>query len=254
VNLGDTTNPFQGFGKISGINQVVWDPATHTLHAESDEFLEEHTKPRDRRRSDDRPRWRGGHLRDTDRSSSDRDDELHPVSRGQSTWGPRHGPQAPNARHAPGHPGRSSVTVLGWVPRHCPSPQRSAHPGTPGALLDRAALTASGASSQMRAPATFYMPESPGDRCKRPGLDATVERQRHGRLRISDDALISRQDGRRLAAGARLARFAAPVAGSRRGAPSRLAPLRPSRYVEITWRYDVACQCRSRAPIGSITG
>jgi hypothetical protein len=27
----------------------------------------------------------------------------------QSTWGPRHGPQTPNARHAPGHPGRSSV-------------------------------------------------------------------------------------------------------------------------------------------------
>lgn len=44
VSLGDTARPFQGFGHIVGINQVVWDPDTNTLHAESDEFLDEHTK------------------------------------------------------------------------------------------------------------------------------------------------------------------------------------------------------------------
>ena len=44
VSLGDTTRPFHGFGRVVGVNQVVWDPATNTLHAESDEFLEEHTR------------------------------------------------------------------------------------------------------------------------------------------------------------------------------------------------------------------
>src|SRR5947207_15882588 len=29
---------------VVGINQVVWDPATNTLHAESDEFLDLHTR------------------------------------------------------------------------------------------------------------------------------------------------------------------------------------------------------------------
>ena len=31
-------------GHIVGINQVVWDPATQTLHAESDELLDQHTR------------------------------------------------------------------------------------------------------------------------------------------------------------------------------------------------------------------
>src|SRR6266571_1421525 len=31
-------------GEHVGINQVVWDPATNTLHAESDEFLDQHTR------------------------------------------------------------------------------------------------------------------------------------------------------------------------------------------------------------------
>ena len=31
-------------GKVIGINQVVWDPATNTLHVESDELLEQHTR------------------------------------------------------------------------------------------------------------------------------------------------------------------------------------------------------------------
>ena len=43
VRLGDTTRPdWQAHGLV-GINQIVWDPATTTLFAESDEFLEEHT-------------------------------------------------------------------------------------------------------------------------------------------------------------------------------------------------------------------
>src|SRR2546430_10753590 len=29
---------------VVGINQVVWDPPTNTLHAESDEFLDQHTR------------------------------------------------------------------------------------------------------------------------------------------------------------------------------------------------------------------
>jgi hypothetical protein len=33
-----------GGGDPVGINQVVWDPATHTLHAESDELLDQHTR------------------------------------------------------------------------------------------------------------------------------------------------------------------------------------------------------------------
>jgi hypothetical protein len=31
-------------GDVVGINQVVWDPATNTLHAESDELLDQHTR------------------------------------------------------------------------------------------------------------------------------------------------------------------------------------------------------------------
>jgi hypothetical protein len=38
VNLGP-----RSFGERVGINQVVWDPATNTLHVESDELLEQHT-------------------------------------------------------------------------------------------------------------------------------------------------------------------------------------------------------------------
>src|SRR5258705_5771771 len=29
---------------VVGINQIVWDPATNTLHDESDEFLDQHTR------------------------------------------------------------------------------------------------------------------------------------------------------------------------------------------------------------------
>src|SRR4029453_752448 len=40
----------------------------------------------------------------------------------QFTWGPRHGPQNPRARHAPGNPGRSSVLRAGGSPLHGPRP------------------------------------------------------------------------------------------------------------------------------------
>jgi len=43
VSLGSTTG-FGSFGDKVGINQIVWDPATNTLHAESDELLEQHTR------------------------------------------------------------------------------------------------------------------------------------------------------------------------------------------------------------------
>ncbi len=41
-SLGDALH-IRG-GQVIGINQVVWDPATFTLHAESDELLDQHTR------------------------------------------------------------------------------------------------------------------------------------------------------------------------------------------------------------------
>jgi len=43
VSLGSTLGG-GSFGRKVGINQIVWDPASHTLHAESDELLEPHTR------------------------------------------------------------------------------------------------------------------------------------------------------------------------------------------------------------------
>jgi hypothetical protein len=43
VNLGDMRG-LGTFGDKVGINQIVWDPATNILHAESDELLEQHTR------------------------------------------------------------------------------------------------------------------------------------------------------------------------------------------------------------------
>ncbi len=43
VNLGDTLT-FRGFGQRVGINQTVWDPATNTLVAQSDELLQQHSR------------------------------------------------------------------------------------------------------------------------------------------------------------------------------------------------------------------
>jgi hypothetical protein len=44
VKLGDTTSPEDRGGRIVGINQTVWDVATDTLHVESDELLDQHTR------------------------------------------------------------------------------------------------------------------------------------------------------------------------------------------------------------------
>ena len=44
VKLGDTTSPEDSGGQIVGINQTVWDVATNTLHVESDELLDQHTR------------------------------------------------------------------------------------------------------------------------------------------------------------------------------------------------------------------
>src|SRR5437016_3683974 len=43
VSLGSTTRGAHD-GKVVGINQIVWEPATNTLHAESDELLDQHTR------------------------------------------------------------------------------------------------------------------------------------------------------------------------------------------------------------------
>lgn len=44
VSLGDAVPGGPAGGKVVGINQIVWDPGSNTLHAESDEFLEQHTR------------------------------------------------------------------------------------------------------------------------------------------------------------------------------------------------------------------
>ena len=45
IRLGDAAKPQdRGSEQKIGINQVVWDPSTNTLHAESDELLEQHTR------------------------------------------------------------------------------------------------------------------------------------------------------------------------------------------------------------------
>src|SRR5262245_33467436 len=44
IRLGDTQNPQDQGSQVVGINQVVWDPATNTLHVESDELLDQHTR------------------------------------------------------------------------------------------------------------------------------------------------------------------------------------------------------------------
>jgi hypothetical protein len=44
ISLGDTQNPQDRGGRVVGINQVVWDPATNTLHVESDQLLDQHTR------------------------------------------------------------------------------------------------------------------------------------------------------------------------------------------------------------------
>lgn len=43
VSMGSTDGKGES-GKIVGINQVTWDPATNTIHAESDQLLDQHTR------------------------------------------------------------------------------------------------------------------------------------------------------------------------------------------------------------------
>src|SRR5215217_2679213 len=44
IKLDDPTAPEEVGGRVVGINQTVWDVATNTLHVESDELLEQHTR------------------------------------------------------------------------------------------------------------------------------------------------------------------------------------------------------------------
>jgi hypothetical protein len=44
IKLNDPTSPGEPGGQVVGINQTVWDVATNTLHVESDELLEQHTR------------------------------------------------------------------------------------------------------------------------------------------------------------------------------------------------------------------
>jgi hypothetical protein len=44
IKLGDLTATEEGGGQVVGINQIVWDVATNTLHVESDDLLEQHTR------------------------------------------------------------------------------------------------------------------------------------------------------------------------------------------------------------------
>jgi hypothetical protein len=44
IRLGDTLAPQDPGGQVVGINQVVWDVETNTLHAESDALLAQHTR------------------------------------------------------------------------------------------------------------------------------------------------------------------------------------------------------------------
>src|SRR5262245_56501059 len=44
LKLGDVTSPEDSGSAIVGINQTVWDVATNTLHVESDELLDQHTR------------------------------------------------------------------------------------------------------------------------------------------------------------------------------------------------------------------
>src|SRR6516164_1468093 len=44
VSMGNTLNSHDHGGQVVGINQIVWDVATNTLHAESNDLLDQHTR------------------------------------------------------------------------------------------------------------------------------------------------------------------------------------------------------------------
>lgn len=44
IRLGNTMDQLDRGGRVVGINQIVWDPDTNTLHVETDELLDQHTR------------------------------------------------------------------------------------------------------------------------------------------------------------------------------------------------------------------
>src|SRR6516162_10249538 len=44
VSMGNTLDSHDHGGQVLGINQIVWDPATNTLHVESNDFLDQDTR------------------------------------------------------------------------------------------------------------------------------------------------------------------------------------------------------------------
>jgi hypothetical protein len=44
INLGDTVDHHEHGDHVVGINQIVWDPPSQTLHVESDQLLDQHTE------------------------------------------------------------------------------------------------------------------------------------------------------------------------------------------------------------------
>jgi dienelactone hydrolase len=44
ISLGNTLDPEDHGGQVVGINQIVWDTFTNTLHVQSDELLDQHTR------------------------------------------------------------------------------------------------------------------------------------------------------------------------------------------------------------------
>src|SRR5207249_3394721 len=44
ISLGSTLPGGDTGGRLVGINRIVWDPSTNTLHAEADELLDQHTR------------------------------------------------------------------------------------------------------------------------------------------------------------------------------------------------------------------
>src|SRR6516225_8606921 len=44
LSMGNTLDSHDHGGQVVGINQLVWDPATNTLHAESNDLLDQHTR------------------------------------------------------------------------------------------------------------------------------------------------------------------------------------------------------------------
>ncbi len=85
VNLGDTLT-LSGYGDRVGINQVVWDAATHTLVFQSDELLQQHSRYllviTDGVRDSTGKKIKGNQDDDDDRRGEDRSDYRHDLQAG----------------------------------------------------------------------------------------------------------------------------------------------------------------------------